>query len=90
VPKNKSKMISIRVSDQDYCEIKSRCDEHGAINVSEFVRAATVHALGLPELPSFSAFTGLKLAALEKRFERLATQVNTLAKRAGAVFPRSD
>jgi hypothetical protein len=90
MPNNKSKMISIRVSDQDYSEIKTRCDEHGAANVSEFVRAATIHALGLPEVPSFSAFAGLKLAALERRLDRLAAQVNALAEHTGAVFSSKD
>jgi hypothetical protein len=76
-------MISIRVSDQDYREIKPRCGERGAANVSEFVRVATIHALGLPEVLSVSAFAGLKLAALERRLDRLDTQVNALAERAG-------
>jgi hypothetical protein len=83
-------MISIRVSAQDYSEIKSRCDEHGAINISEFVRTATLHALGLPELPSSSAFASLRLAALERRLDRLAAQVNKLAESRARVFPQSD
>jgi hypothetical protein len=77
----KSRMISIRMSDEDYREIKSRCGERGAANVSEFVRAATMHALGLPEMSSFPAFLSLQVGALERRLDRLDEQVGTLADR---------
>lgn len=76
-------MISIRISDDDYREIKSRCGERGAANVSEFVRAATMHALGLPELSSFPAFLSLQVSTLERRLDRLDEQVGTLADRMG-------
>ena len=79
-------MISIRLSEQDYREIKSHCCESGVPNVSEFVRAATVHALGLPEVLSFPAFTGFHLTALERRLDRLDEQVTTLAERLGVAF----
>jgi Arc/MetJ-type ribon-helix-helix transcriptional regulator len=81
MPNGKSRMISIRISDEDYREIKSRCGERGAANVSEFVRAAAMQALGLPEMSSFPAFLRLQVSALERRLDRLDEQVSTLADR---------
>ena len=81
MPNGKSRMISIRISDDDYREIKSRCGERGPANVSEFVRAAAMHALSLPEMSSFPAFLSLQVSALERRLDRLDEQVSTLADR---------
>src|ERR1039458_10265012 len=81
VPNGKSRMISIRISDDDYREIKSRCGERGPAIVSEFVRAAAMHALSLPEMFSFPAFLSLQVSALERRLDRLDEQVSTLADR---------
>lgn len=86
VPNSKSRMISIRISDQDYRQIKSKCGESGVANVSEFVRAATLHALVLPEVLSSPAFSGLQLIALERRLDRLDEQVSALAQRMGMAF----
>jgi hypothetical protein len=74
-------MISIRISDQDYRKIKSRCGERGATNVSQFVRAATVSALDLPEALSSPAFISLQLAGVRRRLDRLDEQVIALAER---------
>ena len=81
MPNGKSRMVSIRISDEDYREIKSHCGERGAANVSEFVRAATMHALDLPEMSSFPAFLSLQVSSLERRLDRLDEQVSRLADR---------
>jgi hypothetical protein len=67
----KSKIISIRLSDMEYRELKNRCLSVGDFSVSEFVRAAMVHALGSPELSAPSTYLELKLASLSGRMEKL-------------------
>lgn len=41
-----SRMISMRLSDREYSELKKRYVALGDLNLSEFIRAAMVHALG--------------------------------------------
>ena len=67
----KSKMISIRLSEQEYRELKKRCDACEDFNVSEFVRVAMVHALESPELSIPPTHLELKLASLSNRVEKL-------------------
>jgi hypothetical protein len=72
-------MISIRLSSQEYRELKSRCIECGDFNVSEFVRAATMHALSSPELSNPPTYLELKVASLFSRLERLEQRVIAMA-----------
>jgi hypothetical protein len=67
----KSKMISIRLSDAEYRELKNRCVSVGDFSVSEFVRAAMVHALDSPALSASPTYLELKVASLFSRLERL-------------------
>jgi len=86
VPNGKSRMVSIRISNEDYREIKSRCGERGAANVSEFVRVATMYALSSPDVSSSPAFSSLQFSALERRMDRLDEQMTALAARMGVVL----
>lgn len=90
MPGSKSRMISVRISDQDYREIKCRCDERGVDSVSEFVRVATMYALGSTEALSSPAFASLQLSALERRMDRVDQLVSMLAERLGVVYPQPD
>lgn len=64
-------MISLRVSDQEYQELKRRCVGLGDFNVSEFIRAAMVNALNSADLGSPPTYLELKVATLFSRLERL-------------------
>jgi hypothetical protein len=64
-------MITIRLSDQEYGDLKKHCVTVGEFNVSEFVRAATMHALTAPELSGVPTYLDLKVAALCSRVEKL-------------------
>jgi hypothetical protein len=81
--KPKSKMISIRVSGEDYRRIQSRCREQGVASVSEFVRTATASAMGVPEASPTPAAFGHELATLQRRVDLLDSRVNALVARAG-------
>jgi len=78
-------MINIRISNEEYQEIKSGCGGRYAANVSEFVRAATMHALSAPGL-SATAISRLQFSALERRMDRLDEQMAALAARVDIVF----
>ena len=88
--KTKCRMISIRISQDEYREIKSRCLKQGVASISEFVRAATAHALSLPELPSSPAFSEVQLLALRTRVDRLDEEVGKIAVSAGIALQRPE
>ena len=68
-------MISLRLSDQEYRELKDRCAVTGDINVSEFVRAATLHALALPELIALPSYLEVQFATLLNRLNKLEQRI---------------
>jgi hypothetical protein len=86
----KSRMISIRISDPDYREIKSRCGDSGIANVSAFVRAATMYALSSPDALSSPVFSSLQFVALQHRVNRLDEQVAALAEHMDSLFEQSE
>jgi hypothetical protein len=77
-------MITIRLSDREYREIRSRCGSIGDVSVSGFVRAAITQALGSSEVSASS--TGLQLAAIHGRLDRLDQKVGLLAEQVGFSF----
>ena len=76
-------MISIRISDQEYREIKARCTDFGDLNVSEFVRAAMMCALASSNSDSPPSFLDLKVASLYNRMEKLERKLEEVAAQAG-------
>lgn len=88
--KTKCRTISLRLSEEEYREIKSRCKKHGVASVSEFVRAATAHALDLPELPLSPAFAEVQLSILKARVDRLDEQLGRLAVLTGVDIEQSE
>ena len=64
-------MISLRLSDQEYQELKNRCAVTGDINVSEFVRAATLNALASPKLIPPPTYLEIQVATLFNRLDKL-------------------
>ena len=73
-------MITIRLSDREYREIRSRCASSGDVSVSGFVRAAIAQALGSSDaVPSGQ----LQLTALHGRLDRLDEKVQLLAEHVG-------
>jgi hypothetical protein len=83
-------MISIRISDPDYREIKSRCGQSGIANVSAFVRAATLYALSSPGALAAPAFSSLQFTALQRRVNRLDEQVAALAEHIDSLFEQPE
>ena len=68
-------MISLRLSDQEYRELKNRCEAAGDVNVSEFVRAATLHALASPELTAPPSYLEVQVATLLNRLNKLEQRI---------------
>lgn len=68
-------MISLRLSDQEYRELKDRCAVTGDINVSEFVRTATLHALASPELIAPPSYLEVQVATLLNRLNKLEQRI---------------
>ena len=68
-------MISLRLSDHEYRELKNRCAVTGDINVSEFVRAATLHALASPELIAPPSYLEVQVATLLNRLNKLEQRI---------------
>ncbi len=72
-------MISIRISNEEYREIKARCGDYGDLNVSEFVRVAMMCALAEPNRGSPVPLLELKVASLCSRIEKLERQLADVA-----------
>lgn len=70
---SKSRMISVRVGEEEFRELKERCAEAGTANVSEFIRAAMLHALLNPE--------EISSVSLQMRLTRLAHRLDSLEER---------
>jgi Arc/MetJ-type ribon-helix-helix transcriptional regulator len=69
-------MISIRLSDEDYTRMKSRCGEFAS--VSDFMRDAIIRALsGTDGSTSYSTFD-IHVTQLRMRLETLEQKVNEL------------
>lgn len=64
-------MISIRLSDMEYWELKNRCANTGDVSVSEFVREATMQALGTQGLSTPPTHLEMRVASLFSRLEKL-------------------
>jgi hypothetical protein len=75
----KSKMISLRLSAEEYQALRALYPSYGARNVSDFARLAMKRVIGHP-LPATSAsFSKInemdeRLAALEEKFALLLAQ----------------
>ena len=74
----KSRMITIRLSMQEYEEIKRHCIDIGEINLSEFARASMMHSMGAGDRTSPS-LVQLQIAAIQNRLNRLEQRVNLLS-----------
>jgi predicted transcriptional regulator len=76
--KPKSRMISIRLSDEEYSSIKTVCDSYGARSVSDFTRTAlnsfVQHQDSQPSTP------------VEHRFAEIDNRLDSLARRMEEVF----
>jgi hypothetical protein len=75
----KRKMISIRLSDEEYNALKSRYGEHGARNVSDLARIALqrILAASFPEgqiLQEFAAIA-LRVQVLESQIAVLQREI---------------
>lgn len=79
----KSRMISIRVSNDEYEAIKAHYGKSNEPCVSDFIRSAVMHSLGFirPELgpPRLQA----ELANLNSRIDRLDRRIDRIASLAG-------
>ena len=77
--KSRTRMVSFRLTTEEYERFRQLCLARGLRNVSELVRAAVNHMLAEPALhhptgPSFES----RLAHLEDRLHSLALTVETL------------
>ena len=74
--KNKTKMISIRVSEDDYQLLKDKYDSHGSRSISALAREALYSIIGRPETKPVDLKTEVgmlhdKLTALQHEVARL-------------------
>jgi hypothetical protein len=72
----KSKMISLRVSPEEYRALHAVYPSYGARNVSEFARLAMQRVMGHPMPATSASFSKIneldeRLAALEEKFASL-------------------
>lgn len=74
--KPKSRMISIRLSDDDYTRMKSRCGEFASI--SDFMRDAILRALSGANGPGASSVFEMQVTQLGMRLDSLEQKVNEL------------
>jgi hypothetical protein len=75
----KSKTISLRISIEEYQAIKNRCTVAGDLNVSEFVRAATLRALASRELSAPPTYLQIQMATIFSRLEKLEERLAATA-----------
>lgn len=68
-------MISLRLSDQEYRELKDRCAVTGDVSVSEFVRAATLRALASSESVAPPTYLEMQVATLLYRLNKLEQKI---------------
>jgi hypothetical protein len=76
VLKRKSRMISFRVSEEEYAGLKSLCVNEGARSVSDMARDA-VHRLKARDVPANQQFETL-VQLLQHRVEALDQEVKRL------------
>ncbi len=76
-------MISLRLSDQEYRQLKHHCSVVGDLKVSEFVRAATMHALASPELSAPPTYLEMQVITLFNRLEKLEQRIVRTATQSG-------
>ena len=79
---NKSRTISVRLSDKEYREIKARCGDLGHLKVSEFVRQTMKRALSSTDLASPGFLDGA-VAALCARVEKMERRLTDDREKAG-------
>lgn len=75
--KPKSRMISIRLSDDEYSSIKTVCGNYGARNVSDFARAA-LNSFTQTQLPLPDPLLDARFSEIDDRLDRLSRQVESL------------
>ena len=78
-PDRRKKMISLRLSEEEYELLKASYHTHGARNVSDLARQALQHIMTGSPVPhdDFAA----KLAALDNRVHGLESSVSLLLER---------
>lgn len=74
----RSKMVTFRVSPEEYRSLQEACAAHGARNVSELVRAATYTLVGA-DAPAGRSFEN-RIRALRDRIESISSEVERLAR----------
>jgi hypothetical protein len=75
----KQKMISLRLSDEEYEDLKTHYRDHGVRNISELARLALQRILADSAAPA-NDFSG-QLADLNERLRQLECQVSLLGER---------
>lgn len=78
--KGKSRMISIRLTDDEYQAIKSQYGGANELSVSDFARSALMHFLASPSPDPLPAVQAL-LIHLRDRVDRLESRVDTIIAR---------
>lgn len=86
----KSRMISLRLSDYEYRAVKHHCVVLGGLQISEFVRAAMMHALASPESSVPPTHRDLALAALYGRLEQLEQRLAGVTTHGNVTFAPGD
>ncbi|MCX6619758.1 MAG: hypothetical protein NTY38_01500 [Acidobacteria bacterium] len=78
--KPKSRMISIRLSDDEYYTIKTVCDSYGARSVSDFARTA-LHSFAQHQEPLPDSSVDNRFAEIDDRLDQLSRQLEEFSLR---------
>jgi len=83
--RKRDRMISIRLSDEEFQRVKEACRASGARSVSDMARDAMRHFVGGPGAPDEAGDDGLtaRLEELDDRVRHLQTQVSRLKQLVG-------
>lgn len=73
--KRRSKMVSFRLSEDEYANLRNLCEDHGARSVSDLARDAVHHLMQRKQQAPVEA----ALRALEGRLDSLDLQVQRLS-----------
>jgi hypothetical protein len=79
MPNRMSKMISFRLSQEEYEQLLDACPRHGVRNVSELVRAA-MNSLVLGNRSNVPITLQHQVRDLQSRVQQLSVDVNRLAR----------
>lgn len=86
VLQNRSRLVTFRLSDQEYEQVRNTCREEGVRSLSEFARRAVLHQVALHGASSVNfgddlSALSLRLVELDQALEELRDRISQLVGR---------